>query len=139
LSSNANVSITNAAISFQLNGTTAGTTYDQLLVGGNLSLSGTADNLVLSLGYTPTVTDTFTLAGVTGTTTGVFEQLNGVATTLSEGSSFALGGNTFQISYAGGLGSDVTLLVTAVPEPSTWALLGTGLSVLTIFRRRQRR
>lgn len=147
LTVNNSLSVVEGAISFELNGATAGTGYDQVLLTGAsaaLTLTGTT-NLQLTLGFTPTLNSLYFLVNNTGSSTaisGAFTQLNGVATTLTQGSSFFLGGQEFLISYTGDSagntftgGNDLTLQ--AVPEPTTWALIGLGLGVLLLARRRQ--
>jgi hypothetical protein len=47
-----------------------------------------------------------------------------------------VGSDQFQISYVGGTGND--LVVTAIPEPSTTAIIaGIGVLVFTVLRRRR--
>ena len=121
--------------SFDLNGTTAGIAggYDQLLFSagntGTLSLTSTS-TLLLNLGYTPVVGQQFELIDVQNG--GTF--INGAFAGLSEGAIFNGGSEQFQISYVGGTGND--LVVTAIPEPATTAIIA-GVSVLmfTMLRR----
>jgi hypothetical protein len=54
--------------------------------------------------------------------------INGVFSRLPDNSVFTDNGNTYQVSYEGGTGNDLTL--TVVPEPSTWVMLGVGLAML---------
>lgn len=134
-----------SAFRASLSGTSAGSQHDQLVVSnsGVFSLAGD-NNLVLDLGYTPLVGDQFTLVDVAGTnvlnTLGVFEQLNGVTTDLSQGAIFTLGGNQFQISYTAegsvfsGAGNNVMLQV--VPEPQAALLVGCGLFAVLLRGRR---
>ena len=84
-----------------LNGTTAGTDYAQLDVTGSVSLDG---NLNVSLGYTPTVGDTYMIVRNDGT-----DAISGTFSGLSEGGQITVGGYLFQISYVGGTGNDVVL------------------------------
>jgi hypothetical protein len=53
---------------------------------------------------------------------GVFDTVNGIAAT--EGAAVVLGGNTYTLTYVGGDGNDVALVI---PEPATIALLSLGL------------
>ena len=85
----------------RLNGTTAGTDYDQLDVTGNVSIWG---NLNVSLGYTPTVGDTYMIIKNDGT-----DPVSGTFNGLTEGATLSAGGYDFQISYVGGSGNDVVL------------------------------
>jgi fibronectin-binding autotransporter adhesin len=136
-----NVTITNGTLDIQVNGTTAGTSHDQLAVAGAGVLTLTNADLQLLIAYAPSVGDKLTIVKVQGTaaanTTGQFASLNGVATDLSQGAKFIepLSGQTFQISYraegtsfdAGVNGNDVMLQV--VPplynQKLTWRGNGT--------------
>jgi len=62
--------------------------------------------------------------------------INGAFAGLSEGAIFNVGSDQFQLSYVGGTGND--LVVTAIPEPATTAIIA-GISVLafTLLRRRR--
>ena len=60
---------------------------------------------------------------------------------LNNGDSFILGSNDYQINYSdtdNGL-SAVTLTTIAVPEPGTWAMLVSGLGVLSFWQRSRRK
>jgi hypothetical protein len=83
----------------------AGSDYDQLNVTGTVALGGS--NLVVTVGGTLFVGDTFTIISSTGAVSGMFAQ----------GSSVSSGGNTFTITYNA---NDVVLTAQATPEPSTW-------------------
>ena len=87
-------------LAIRLNGSAAGTSYDQLNVTGNIDISSAT--LAVSLGFLSNVSDKFTIVHATGTITGTFAG-------LSEGTRFSAGGNEFTISYAGGAGSDIVL------------------------------
>ena len=148
LTVNNSVTIADGGImSMELNGATAGTQYDRLTMtssGSVFSLTG-ANDLALTLGYTPTVNTLFFLVDNQGSSaiSGIFERLNGVTTTLSQGSLFTLGLQQFQISYTGDLtGSTFTggndLVLQAVPEPATWALLAFSMTTVMVMRRRRR-
>ncbi|MDY3563725.1 autotransporter-associated beta strand repeat-containing protein [Gemmata sp. JC673] len=108
---------TGSTYAVELNGTTAGTQYEQLNVAGTVNLAGAT--LATTLGFTPAGGDTFVLISNDSS-----DAVIGTFAGLSEGGTFLLGGTTFRISYAGGDGNDVTL--TAVPLP---ALSVTGASV----------
>ncbi|MBP3957086.1 autotransporter-associated beta strand repeat-containing protein [Gemmata sp. G18] len=92
-----------------INGTTAGTQYDQLNVTGTVALAGAT--LAPTFGFTPTGGDTFIIIA-----NDMSDVVSGTFVGLSEGGTFLLGSTTFRISYIGGDGNDVTL--TAVPQPA---------------------
>ena len=104
----------------ELNGTAAGTQYDQLRSAG-VTLGNPTLNVIL--GFTPPDGTAFTIIDNTSGTpvTGGF---NG----LAEGGTFASGGKVFRVSYQGGTGNDVvvTALVSVPTMPWPW-LLGLGL------------
>lgn len=118
---------------------------DLVAVTGTFSLD-TEANLQLALGSgldTPSAGSLFFLVNNDGTDAinGVFGQLNGVATVLDEGSSFFWNSQEFQITYLADFGSgtfaggnDIALM--AIPEPSSFILLGLGVSGLFLRRRR---
>lgn len=93
--------VTDSTLVIELNGTTAGTEYDQILTEG-LILTG---NLDVSLGYEPNIGDAFTLNDVSnGLVVGNFSG-------MPEGTVFNLDGYLMSISYQGGDGNDVVLTV----------------------------
>jgi len=114
-----------------LNGTTPGSSYDQIsVVGSSGAFSNNNANLNLTVGYSPAVGDKFTIVKVQGTNSanniGQFSTLNGVAINLSQGATFVepVSGKYFQISYraegstfdmGAGNGNDIMLQVVAVP------------------------
>lgn len=128
----------NGTLSMELQGTTAGTGYDRLLVNGSVDITGSSSSVLF---------DTFTpvngnllfilLNDDTDAITGNFSTLAQNATVIN------YGGLDWKISYntdftantfTGTLnGNDIALM--AVPEPRA-ALLG-GLGVLFLLRRRR--
>jgi hypothetical protein len=127
-----------ANFNLELNGTTAGTGYDQLIVDGSLDL-GSA-NLNPNLGFSPSNGDTFTIIDYVslGAVTGTF---NG----LAEGATFTSGGTLFRITYVGGDGNDVVLTALGpppIPTLSEWGMIVLALllacSTIFVMRRRQR-
>jgi fibronectin-binding autotransporter adhesin len=90
----------------QLNGTTAGSGYDQLNVIGTVNLSGAT--LSGTLGFSPALGTSFTIINNDGA-----DPITGTFAGLPEGSSVVLSGQSFQISYVGGTGNDVVLTVAA--------------------------
>lgn len=117
----------NAGSLFQaeINGSTTGTGYDQLIAGNGISLASTSV-ISLTLGYDPAPTDIFTLISNLGT-----GPIIGTFSNLPDGGTLnaTFGGNTYAFSanYSGGSGNDLVLSV--VPEASTslLALLSTAL------------
>jgi fibronectin-binding autotransporter adhesin len=113
----------------ELAGRTAGTAYDQVVVGGTPTVGGTLSVALLS-GFVPAAGDAFTIldnqsaAAVAGTFAG-----------LPQGATFTAGGVPLSISYVGGTGNDVVL--TAVPEPGTATLAGLAAAGLLARRRRR--
>jgi len=61
--------------------------------------------------------------------------ISGAFASFANGSTFTAGSNLFQVSYFGGTGNDLSIIV--VPEPSTWMLLAGSFAVMIIFRRRR--
>jgi autotransporter-associated beta strand protein len=128
---------TGSVLGFDLRGTIAGTSCDQLSVLGTLTLNGSVQ-LELTLGFQPAMADTFTLI------------LNDNAEAIIGGGRFVYGGNVlengeifaaasgpfaqlFEIRYDGTDGNDVVL--NAVPEPAVGVFLLAGLAVCTRRRR----
>jgi len=85
VSGTANLSST--TLNIELNGATAGTEHDRLVVTGTTNLTGA--NLTGSLGFTPIGGQQFTIIQSTGAITGQFAQ----------GNSVNIGGTTFGITY----------------------------------------
>jgi autotransporter-associated beta strand protein len=131
--------------SVELNGTTAGTDYDQLTVNGTVDLG--SSNLLLSLGFAPSVSDLFFVVN-----NDLAEAITGTFNGLSEGAtvSATFSGTTYQgiLSYVGDSatsstsgGNDVVLsgFTALVPEPGSVALLALGgLGLIPVLRRRKR-
>jgi hypothetical protein len=110
LTINGNYSQT-GALAIELNGTTAGTQYDQLRVNGTVSLGGP---LNLSTGFAPAVGTQFTIVnnGGTGAVTGTFAG-------LAQGALTTAGGLYFQISYTGGASGRDVVLTRVIPPTVT--------------------
>jgi hypothetical protein len=147
---NGNYNLSSAGVlEFDLNGTTVGSLYDRLVVNGMTQLnadSGLGGWLDIRLGYAANIGDSFLILD-----NNLTDPIAGYFRGLAEGSQFteAYGGflYTFQISYVGGTGNDVTLntinvasasVPPAVPEPETWAMLLAGLGLLSFAARRKK-
>lgn len=122
-------------LAMELTGATVGTEYDQLIVGGAITLDGDLD---ITLTYAPTE----------GTNFFLIDNLGGGAVTgafagLAQGATFVADGQLFQISYTGDSGTNSftggnDVVVQAVPEPSAIGMLGAGLFMLTHLLRRKK-
>lgn len=137
-----------AGILLQFNGNTTNNSpvnYDQILVGNNLNFNGLT-TLNLDFGDTGSVVDwnnafwqssqSWTLYSVSGTTAGFANlTLNTTNWTDASGDLFGnvLSGGTFSLAQNG----NNVVLNYAVPEPSTYALMGLGALVLVIAYRRK--
>jgi hypothetical protein len=98
-----NLSLTTGSnLNMELNGTTAGALYDQLNVTGTVSLGGATLNL--TLGYSPSAGDAFTIVNNDGA-----DAVAGTFAGLPDGTVFSVGGSTLRIDYDGGDGNDVVL------------------------------
>jgi autotransporter-associated beta strand protein len=110
----------------ELNGLAMGTEYDHLAMGTGTSLTLTNPTLLVQLGFSPAIDDTFQI--VAG-----FLNLSGTFNGLPDDATFTTGGTEFRIDYNT---SDITL--TVVPEPSSLGLFGL-LAAAVLLRRRTRR
>ena len=127
-----------STLAMEINGTTAGTGYDRLIVGGDVALGDAI--LSLSVGFAPTSqVDIFTLILNNG-----INPVSGTFTGLANGGIITVGAQDYQISYFDDAstfgfelsgGNDVSLL--AVPEPGSVLTLLGGLGVLAGLRRRR--
>ncbi len=105
ISNAVNLNTASSTLEIQLNGNTAGATYDQLAIAGSGSISNNNSQLRVTLGYTPASGDKFTLVNVEGTdsakTVGTFASFNGVAASMVQGAIIVdpNTGQSFRISY----------------------------------------
>jgi len=107
-----------STLAIEINGTTAGTHYDQVIVNGAVDVTGAA--LSVTHGYAPGTGDTYTIIvndaadAVTGSFSGV-----------SEGGSFIAGGNSTELtaSYVAGTGNDVSLTTPVNPVVTSVSVL----------------
>jgi len=105
-SGNVNWSSGSPGFVVQLNGTTAGTGYDQLNVTGSVNLGSAT--LSGTLGFSPPNGTSFTIINNDGS-----DAVIGTFAGLPEGSTVVLSGQSFKVSYVGGTGNDVVLTVAA--------------------------
>jgi len=96
-------------LALDLNGLAAGTGYDQLDVTGTIDLTGAT--LILSAGsaFRPLLGSTFVVLANDGT-----DPITGTLANLSEGATLDVGTRTYQVSYIGGDGNDLTFKVTSI-------------------------
>ena len=125
------------ALSMEINGTTVGTQYDQVNVTGTVSLVG-GNTLALTLGYTPTNGTNFFLINNDGS-----DAITGTLNGYAQNATFTLASQQWKISYTGNSttnafsGSGNDLVLQAVPEPATWALLTFSMTTVMVLRRRR--
>jgi hypothetical protein len=100
----------------ELNGTTPGTQYDQLVVQNDV-VPIRPGGLVVSLGYAAAVGDTFVIIDNRGP-----NPVSGTFAGLPEGATLTVGDQLLLISYVGGTGNDVTLRRVAPPLPRVTAV-----------------
>ncbi|HEY7193209.1 MAG TPA: autotransporter-associated beta strand repeat-containing protein, partial [Gemmatimonadales bacterium] len=132
-SGNLNLSAGAPAFSVELNGSTAGTSYDQVNVTGTVNLTGSV--LGGTMGFAATNGMTFIIIANDGA-----DAVVGTFAGLAEGATTTISGQTFSVSYVGGTGNDVVLTRTApnltignsVAPPGT-ASPGTDLTYTVTF------
>lgn len=127
-----------STFAIELNGITAATGYDQLVIGlaGEMQIAP-GSNLSLALNYPAelgaefTIVDNFGISGISGAFGNLLDQGNIDAV-------FNGGTWSFQADYTGGDGNDLTLTVVAVPEPTTALTIMGGIGMLALLRRGRR-
>jgi hypothetical protein len=85
--------------------------YDTISVAGPVTIDGAT--LAVSLFYAPPIGQQFTIISQSQD-----EPVNGTFADLPEGATFSVEGTTFAITYAGGSGNDVVLVVEPTPTPT---------------------
>jgi len=123
-----------ATLALELDDVLLGYESDKLVMnGGVLDLNG-GPELSLSLLYTPSLGDAFTIvSGFVGSGGPFDTSFDGTFNGKPDGGTFSVSGSTFQIDYNA---NDITL--TVVPEPHTLGLLGIA-ALGGLLRRRIRR
>lgn len=116
-------------------------TFSAMALTGVLTLGASSDlSLTLASDFTPV--SGFTLVSNDGvdSVAGTFSTINGGA--FGEGNSFSLTNNTgtynFTLNYSGGDGNDLTLALSMIPEPSTYAAVLGALVLGAVAVRRNR-
>jgi hypothetical protein len=99
-------------LAVEINGLTAGTQYDQLVVNGTVALAG---GLTVSSGFTPSQGDGFQIIA-----NDVADAVGGVFTGLPESAVVTGGAERYRVTYLGGTGNDIVLR--AGPAASAQAL-----------------
>ncbi len=117
-----------STFSVELNGTTAGTQYDQLAMGGG-SLNLVSPTLAVTLGFVPAEGDSFQIiTGMVGFDPGFFGEFSG----RPDGSTFTVGSTEMKIDY-----NETDITLTVVPEPASLGAIGL-LAAAALLRRRMR-
>jgi fibronectin-binding autotransporter adhesin len=99
-----------STLAVEINGTTAGTQHDQVIVNGAVDVSGAT--LSATHGYSPGSGDSYTLI-----VNDAADAVTGSFSGLAEGATVAVGGNgtVLTASYIGGTGNDFTLTAPVTP------------------------
>ena len=102
--------------------------YDRIVTLDTVSLSNSV--LRLSLGFAPSIGDTFTIISNLGPSVvfGTFVDPQGGV--LLDNATFVADGTTFEISYAGNADGQDVILTAVIPEPATWLLTALGIVAL---------
>jgi gliding motility-associated-like protein len=113
-----------SALTIDINGATAGTGYDQVIVNGTASLAG---NLVVNHGYSPGQGDIYTII-----VNDMADLITGTFSGLTEGATLTAGGNgtVLTASYIGGTGNDFTLTAPLNAAPVIGNLNGDSVSFI---------
>ncbi len=122
--------LSDATFAFELNSNIT-PVADQIAVAGTVSIDSAAVFSFTDLG-SGTLTQGTSFVIIANDST---DAISGAFANLGQGATFTSGANTYQASYLGGTGNDLTL--TVVPEPGTCALLGLGGMAL-LWRARRR-
>jgi len=114
-----------------INGSTAGTLYDQLFIGSAMEIHDSLLSILLADNFAPSAGQQFMLID---NRRAAQYLVAGQFASLPEGAAIDLPTASFRISYIGGDGNDVVL--TALPEPSGTVLISLGM--LPALRRKRR-
>jgi autotransporter-associated beta strand protein len=113
-----------STLAVEINGATAGTDYDQVIVNGTVSLAG---NLVASHGYSAGQGDSYTIIA-----NDMADAITGTFSGLAEGATITAGGNgtVLTASYIGSTGNDFTLTAPINAAPVVANLNGDSVSFI---------
>ncbi|WP_420564761.1 DUF4347 domain-containing protein [Thalassobaculum sp.] len=98
--------------SMEIDGTTAGTQYDQISVTGTVTINGAT--LTTTFGYTSSTGHSYVLIANDGT-----DAVTGTFSGLAEGASFTSGSRQYRISYAGGSDNNDVVVTDIGAAPSS--------------------
>jgi fibronectin-binding autotransporter adhesin len=121
-------------ITVELDGTAAGTEYDEIIVGGNANLGDAT--LVIAPGFTPAVGTQFTIISATGGLTGTFTGVANHATVSVGGARYRVdyNSNTVVLTYLGSTLASTGIQLPVVPLAGVLLVAG-----LTLFRPEEHR
>ncbi|WP_457427387.1 Ig-like domain-containing protein, partial [Roseateles sp. P5_E7] len=110
-----------STLALDINGTTAGSGYDQIVVTGGADISGAT--LAVTHGYAATNGDNYTMLLKSGA-----NPVTGTFSGISEGATINAGGNSTKLvaSYIGGTGNDFTLTADVAPTITAITALETN-------------
>ena len=103
----------NGTLDIEIDGTTPGTDFDQLVVQGTVTLAGSIN---ITTGFTPLNYTNFTIIS-----NGLSDAVSGVFTGATEGTVIVTPTGNYRISYIGGDGNDVVLTALAAARFNTVA------------------
>ena len=115
-------------VQIDLQGTTADTEYDQMVVCKSGSVDLASATLSLTSTITPASGTVFTIIDNQDNSLPIIGTFSG----LAEGAVITLNGSTYQISYVGGTGNDVTLQVITLPSRPTSVVATSGNTSLGV-------
>ncbi|MBX7106065.1 MAG: autotransporter-associated beta strand repeat-containing protein [Gemmataceae bacterium] len=110
-----------AVLSLNLNGATAGTGHDQVVVNGTVNLTGATLAGTIGGGFNPAPGTVLTVIDNNGS-----DPVIGTFAGIAEGASTIVGGQSYSVSYVGGTGNDVTLTRLATPAKVSNLLVNNG-------------